>query len=128
MLNIICTECHVRALDADCHYAECHIRALDADCHYAECHYAECHYGDCRQAECHCAECHYAECHYAECCGAIQKAKVKKVLLDWFSRSILYSTEMPPNFHKTIINTERHLKCIQVIDLDDNFHVFSVFY
>jgi hypothetical protein len=23
-------------------YAECHIQALDAECHYADCHYAEC--------------------------------------------------------------------------------------
>jgi hypothetical protein len=32
-------------------YAECHIQALNAECHYAECRYAECRYAECRGAK-----------------------------------------------------------------------------
>jgi hypothetical protein len=33
-------------------YAECHIQALNAECHYGECLFAEYHFADFRDAEC----------------------------------------------------------------------------
>jgi hypothetical protein len=29
-------------------YADCHIQALNVECHYADCHNAECRYDECR--------------------------------------------------------------------------------
>jgi hypothetical protein len=49
MLNVAYSECHIKALSAECLYAECH---------YAEWRYAECRYVGCRGAR---KECNYYE-------------------------------------------------------------------